>query len=241
MEKYICECGREFKSNVGLKCHKNKCDGNGTPRDKKRKSKGNHQQLCPKCNNIIGNSFLNHFKSCDGTGPRRKSKYPNGKGRKFTKEHKENLSKSNKGKISWWHKLTNEEKEIYREKARNIINKRYANGWQPKCGRCPKYEYNSPIAGKIKVDGSWELKVCEYLDNLKVSWNRNKKRFTYINLEGTESTYCPDFWVESWQKYIEVKGYKTDLDDCKWSQFKEPLEIWDQSKLEELKILEKRK
>lgn len=62
-------------------------------------------------------------------------------------------------------------------------------------------------------------------------------RFPYINLKGKNSTYCPDFWVEDWNTFIEVKGYKTDLDDCKWRQFKEPLKVWNLNKLKKLGIL----
>lgn len=135
-------------------------------------------------------------------------------------------------------KAKTKEAEIKRtEKIRISINKRYANGWQPVCGKCPKYEYDSPIAGKIKVDGSWELKVCKYLDSINVKWKRNKKRFPYINLQNKKSTYAPDFFVDDWNSYIEVKGYETKLDACKWSQFTEKLIIWRKKDLQTLKIL----
>ena len=51
-----------------------------------------------------------------------------------------------------------------------------------------------------------------------------------------ESTYCPDFFVIDWNKYIEVKGYKTELDEIKWTQFEEKLEVWDKNKLKSLGI-----
>lgn len=124
-----------------------------------------------------------------------------------------------------------------REKIRKSINERYANGWEVKCGRAKKYTYESPIAGKVKVDGTWELSVCKYLDNMKLQWKRNKTRFKYINLKNKESTYCPDFWVEDWKSYIEVKGYKTELDECKWKQFPAKLLIWDKKVLKEKNII----
>ena len=77
------------------------------------------------------------------------------------------------------------------------------------------------------------------LDQLRLSWKRNTKRFDYINLEGTTSTYCPDFWIDEWQTYIEVKGYETDLDKCKWEQFNLPLQIWKAEKLIELNLINK--
>lgn len=101
--------------------------------------------------------------------------------------------------------------------------KLYANGWECTAGRCPKYDYESPIAGKIRVDGSWELAFCKFADKMNLDWKRNKKRFPYIKPDGTKSTYQPDFYVEDFNSYIEVKGYETDLDAAKWEQFPEKL------------------
>jgi len=116
----------------------------------------------------------------------------------------------------------------------------YLDGWEASsCGRAKKYKHESPIAGHITVDGKWELAVANYLDELKLSWKRNTKRFKYINLKGNISTYCPDFWVEEWKTYIEVKGYETDLDKCKWNQFKYPLQIWNGDMLIKLNLINK--
>ena len=38
-----------------------------------------------------------------------------------------------------------------------------------------------------------------------------------------------------WNKFLEIKGYETPLDKCKWSQFTEPLIIWKKAQLKELK------
>lgn len=121
-------------------------------------------------------------------------------------------------------------------KRRMSENKRqlYLSGWEPICGRCKKYDYVSPIAGSIKVDGTWELKVAKHLDSLGVQWKRNKKRFPYVKPDGTNSTYQPDFYVEDWNSYLEVKGYETDLDKAKWSQFQEPLMVWKKDKIQTL-------
>lgn len=119
------------------------------------------------------------------------------------------------------------EKEIERcNKIRLKINERYKSGWESTAGRCKKYDYTSPIAGNIKVDGTWELRVARYFDSLGVVWKRNKTRFSYIKPDGTPSTYQPDFFIEDWNTYLEIKGYETELDRCKWAQFNEPLLVW---------------
>lgn len=59
--------------------------------------------------------------------------------------------------------------------------------------------------------------VAKWLDKNGLKWKRNKERFSYINLKNTKSTYCPDFWIEDWNTFLEVKGYETDLDDVNGS------------------------
>ncbi len=145
------------------------------------------------------------------------------KGKQLSKEHVENLKKACAG--GTWARLSVESKERHREARRAEMHKRYASGWQPTCGRCKKLDYDSLVAGKVKVDGTWELKVAKFLDKIGSNWIRNTKRFKYVNLKGKISTYCPDFYLIDLDTYIEVKGYETDLDRCKWSQFKEKLVV----------------
>lgn len=112
--------------------------------------------------------------------------------------------------------------------------KLYDSGWQPICGRTKKYEYISKIAGSIKVDGNWELLVCKYLDSLNVTWSRNLKRFPYIAPNGKYSTYQPDFYIADWDTYLEVKGYQTEKDNCKWSQFPHKIIVWKRDKIKSI-------
>ena len=122
-------------------------------------------------------------------------------------------------------------------RARHSIIKRYEAGWMPKAGRCKKYKYISPIAGEVYLDGTWELAVARWLDEKGYSWKRNTKRFQYTNLKGTISHYVPDFWIKELNSYVEVKGYETELDRCKWAQFKDPLVVWKRKELTEMKLI----
>ena len=119
-------------------------------------------------------------------------------------------------------------------RARQNIITRYEAGWMPKAGRCKKYKYISPIAGEVYLDGTWELAVAGWLDANGYDWKRNTKRFPYKNLKGTISHYTPDFWVKEFDGYLEVKGYETALDRCKWSQFTESLTVWKKKDLQEI-------
>jgi hypothetical protein len=78
----------------------------------------------------------------------------------------------------------------------------------------------------VLLDGTWEVAVANWLDENLYTWKRNTNRFSYLNLKGNVSHYTPDFWVTEFNSYLEIKGYETSLDRCKWSQFSEPLIVW---------------
>jgi hypothetical protein len=112
-----------------------------------------------------------------------------------------------------------------KQKISNDMKARYASGWETVCGRAKKYDYLSPIAGKIKVDGTWELTTAQILDKIGIQWVRNKKRFDYIHLNGNEATYLPDFYLPGIDTYLEIKGFQTELDLKKWAEFKPKLYV----------------
>lgn len=140
-------------------------------------------------------------------------------------EIKQKISK-NKIENNHWLYASEETKKIHAQKARININKRYETGWMPKAGRCKKYEYIDKNKNTSFLDGTWELNFVKWLEKNNIKWKRNKKRFKYIHLNGHESHYTPDFWIEDWNTYLEIKGYVTELDKCKWSQFNENLIVW---------------
>lgn len=123
-----------------------------------------------------------------------------------------------------------------RKKIADSINKRYESGWAPKAGRCKKIQYESTIAGSVSLDGNWELKVAQYLDEQNINWIRNTKRFPYIH-NGKNRKYTPDFYLTDDDVYVEVKGYETELDKCKWGQFPHSLLVWKKYDLELMGIL----
>ena len=84
----------------------------------------------------------------------------------------------------------------------------------PKAGRCKKIDYESNIAGNVKLDGSWQLAVAKYFDKNNINWRRNTKRFKYYHNNKTKH-YTPDFYLVDTDQYIEVKGYITQLDKIK--------------------------
>lgn len=143
-------------------------------------------------------------------------------------------SVASKGNNTWL-KLSIEKQTKLAEEQSKRIQERYKQGWMPKAGRCKKIKYISPIAGEVMLDGTWELAVAQWLDKKGWTWNRNKIRFPYINLKGNLSYYTPDFYVQELGGYLEIKGYETDLDRCKWKQFTEPLTVWKKTNIMSIK------
>ena len=182
-----------------------------------RQGLGKERILCARCGKDLGlvrisrkRKFCSH--SCAGE--------VNTKGRSLSDDHKRKISIANKGR--YIKPMSLENKEVMRK----IIQKIYANGWMPKAGRCKKIKYISPIAGEVLLDGTWELAMAQWMDKSKLSWARNKKRFEYVKLDGKIGHYTPDFFVKEFDGYLEVKGYETELDRCKWSQFKAKLLVF---------------
>lgn len=245
---YKCyRCGKELKNKAGLVNHEKFCDGTGTNLDKKKRHK---VWICPLCGYSIKRNREKHLNYCEGKGPRRTrpKDYTRGggrnKGRTNVEIYGEVKAKEISRKLSLSSlrcnsslRMTEKTRLAWKKKLSDAIKRRYADGWMPKAGRCKKIKYSSFIAGEISVDGSWELLVAKYLDKLGVMWNRNTKRFPYFKEDSFEvSYYTPDFYVEDWDSYIEVKGYETELDRTKWKQFWYKLLVWKKDKIKEIKM-----
>lgn len=155
-------------------------------------------------------------------------------GQKTPDDVRKKISNALKGKSTVRGKTP--EIEIGRkQKLSKRIKERYEKGWMPKAGRCKKIEYYSKIAGKVFLDGGWELLVAKYFDGKNILWRRNKIKFPYINLKNKPSYYTPDFYLPDYKIYLEIKGYETELDRCKWKQFPFDLKVWKKNIIKKIK------
>ena len=48
--------------------------------------------------------------------------------------------------------------------------------------------------------------MAKYLDENKIEWKRNTKRF-YFTWENKKTYYIPDFYLPKRKAYLETKGY----------------------------------
>jgi hypothetical protein len=150
------------------------------------------------------NSWRNHERCCPSNQDR---KYKNGMiGKRGSNQYiyasennlpKPELSRETKQKIS-------ERSSKYRhseESKRKISEKLSVNN---KGGRCKWYE----VSGQ-KVQGTWERDVAIKLDEINVKWIKlktNRDTLQY-ELDGKQKSYTPDFYLEEYDVFLEIKGF----------------------------------
>ena len=146
------------------------------------------------------------------------------KGIALSDSHKQNLALSLIGKTTG--KAKTEEKEIERKNKISATMKSnpLAGGLREGSGRGIKTWYTSPIAGKVYLRSTYELRYVKVLDSLKINWKQNTQGFDY-EFENSKHKYYPDFYLLDENLYIEVKGFKTSKDIAKWEQFPYDIKI----------------
>lgn len=60
-----------------------------------------------------------------------------------------------------------------------------------------RYKY-----GNIFFRSSWEAKFAQHLDSINIKWKYEPEAF-----ETSFGNYTPDFWIPSWDSFVEVKGW----------------------------------
>lgn len=171
---------------------------------KNKRSHVNHERLCPNNqervykNGMTGKKGSNHFIYAKKHG------LPSPE---VSVETRKKIADEVKSRSSDWHK--NNGKKISK-----TVNEKIKNGeWHTSLAKKMHISYNG-----VDLHGSWELKYAQHLDANGITWIRNTDSFEY-QFDGKTRRYTPDFYLPFSDEYIEIKGYKTDKDDAKWSQF----------------------
>jgi len=109
----------------------------------------------------------------------------------FTR-HK-NYCKQNPNAKPWkGHPCSEETRKKVSEKQRNNSYRRIMRHTQ---------EYHG-----ILYDSFWEIEMAKRLEFLNEQFERPKNPIKYLDAEGKQHNYFPDFWIPSIQKFIEVKN-----------------------------------
>jgi hypothetical protein len=182
-------CNSERKNKNSLAQHEIRCNDNP---NKLLKSDVWHQAM----KNKIGN-FENQYTKAKKEG----------RIYKISSETSKKLSDAIKNRSSEFTKSVG-------QKVSETIQKKVAEGtWHTSLAKNMHYNYNG-----IDLHGTWELKYAQYLDKNNIKWIRCKEQFDYF-YDGKNRKYTPDFYLIESDEYIEIKGYKTEKDKAKWSQF----------------------
>lgn len=72
----------------------------------------------------------------------------------------------------------------------------------------------------IKVQGTWQLKYAEYLNQNKINWIRSRKINLKYRLHQDDylHTYYPDFYLPDKDQYVEIKGYYPTQNEAKMNK-----------------------
>lgn len=95
-------------------------------------------------------------------------------------------------------------------------------------GRTKQIEYDG-----IKLHGQWELDFYKWAKENGLKPKRPSTGFPYY-WHGNR-TYFPDFYIDSIDVYVEVKGYETDRDQAKWNQFPKKLVVIKERQIKEIR------
>ena len=79
--------------------------------------------------------------------------------------------------------------------------------------RYSRYEYldRKGALHVFKSGEGWELSFARWLDEQELDWNYEPKTL----LLSTSKRYVPDFWVQEWETYVELKAPHRDTDKAK--------------------------
>ena len=106
-------------------------------------------------------------------------------------------------------KISKHRKEYYtnpenRKKTSESVSKLHLEG-KLKSGYTKNYKYTCNDKEYI-VQGSYELAFIKWLDLNKMKFRCHEDRIKYIDSNGVEKTYLPDFFVYDWDSYVDVKS-----------------------------------
>jgi hypothetical protein len=204
---FTCECGKSYEKKGSLNSHARFCElYKKTKQPTKYKTDNGYECECGKI--FEKHQSLNsHFSHClihrNGKAPNRKTEGWAGWSKGKTKETSESVRKFSerlKGRpgsfLGKTHTL---------EQRKNLSEKRIAFLENNKDSGVKWFEVSNG-SKLIKVQGTWEKAVAEWLNRQGINWDRER-----ISYDGHRS-YTPDFKIVDLNFYIEVKGWLKDRD-----------------------------
>lgn len=102
--------------------------------------------------------------------------------------------------------------------------------------------YESPVAGRVWLESSWEKQCAEIFDRHNIQWERPKTRFLWVDESGKSHHYYPDFYIPHLDLYLDPKNpWQQKKDRYKLEQVRKNhaihLLILDKASIEEAVLL----
>jgi len=144
---------------------------------------------------------------------------------KIRDETREKLSECSRIRALMWN---DESKKLHSIRMKLVVDQHPESYTSSNRGRTKQIIYNG-----IKFQGQWELDFYKWCECKNIDIERSTEWFEY-NWNGIRK-YNPDFYIPSLDLYVEVKGYETDRDRAKWSQFPKKLRIIKQREITEIR------
>lgn len=101
-------------------------------------------------------------------------------------------------------------------------------------GRTKWIEYKDSYGTNIKLNGSWEVLVAEFLNKENINWSRPTLGFEY-KWENKKHIYFPDFYLNDYDIYIEVKGFERERDKAKLQAFTKKIILLKNNEIQSIK------
>ena len=93
-------------------------------------------------------------------------------------------------------------------KKKGSERKKGSGGLRPGGGKSKVFSYVNWLGESMKLNKE-EIEVAKILDSKKLEWHRNTKGFPYIDLNGNNRKFYPDFVINDYI-YLEYKGWITE-------------------------------
>ena len=176
---------------------------------------------CQHCNKEYTNKsgYSNHIRRCP-SNPNRIIETLTESGRKRISERTraDNL-------VKW---KDSAYKERHRESMRRCVRENPESYSSSNRGRTKQI-----IIDDIKLQGQWEVDFYQWAKAQGLNPKRPTESFRY-EWNG-ERWYHPDFYIDSKDLYVEVKGYETDRDRAKWRDFPKKLCIIKEAEIKQIR------